>query len=312
MVKADLFAELLCVQSPAFDIRVEAETMEAELRQPCELLLHRQLHVMSGDAFMVGDCLVVDERALREIGGGNDDATGALAVRRAGHVMGCSGRLECGYGFDGDWRLRKKSEELRKFRLHLGNVVAEGFEDLLGRSRNVFRIRFEGGPEGGKVGEALFLGDSYHLGLDAVDFSETELVYLVWLHASGGPPVDIVFVAPLAVRQRGDSEGGTAFRGVHRAEKISEQLVSRDDVSVNGVSDLLGQALLVFRGDGRRILLCRQEKGVGVDDALTLDGEFLVLHAGVKDFAGLAEHSWNLTETGDVVLVVLDGVKRYG
>ena len=146
-------------------------------------------------------------------------------------------------------------------------------------------------------------------------------MYLVWLHASGGPAVDIVFVALLTVRQRGDSEGGTAFRGVHRAEKISEQLVRRDDLSVNGVSDLLGQALLVFRGDGRRILLCRQEKGVGVDDALTLDGELLqeesdghelVLHAGVKDFAGLAEHSWNLTETGDVVLVVLDGVKRYG
>src|SRR6266576_161257 len=86
--------------------------------------------------------------------------------------MGCSGGLEGGYGFDGDWRLRKKSEELRKFRLHLGNIVAKVFEDLLGRSRNVFRIRFEGGPEGGKVGEALFLGDSYHLGLDAVDLAD--------------------------------------------------------------------------------------------------------------------------------------------
>src|SRR5207245_10006760 len=102
-----------------------------------------------------------------------------------------------------------------------------------------------------------------------------ELSERVALHASGSPAVDVVFVALLGVRQRGDSEGGTAFGRVDRAEKISEQLVRRDDLSVNGVSDLLGHALLVFRGDGRRILLCRQEKGVGVDDALTLDGELL-------------------------------------
>src|SRR6266851_10429841 len=98
---------------------------------------------MSGNAFVVGDRLVVDQRALREVGGGNDDAARARAVRSAGHVVGCSGGLEGGYGFDGDWRLRKKSEELRKFRLHLSDVVAEVFEDQLGGSRNVFRIRFE-------------------------------------------------------------------------------------------------------------------------------------------------------------------------
>src|SRR4029077_246363 len=98
---------------------------------------------MSGNAFVKGDCLVVDQRALREIGGGDDDAAGSLAVRSAGHVVGCSGGLEGGYGFDGDGRLRKKSEELWKFRLHLGDVVARVFEDLLVGSRNVFRIRFE-------------------------------------------------------------------------------------------------------------------------------------------------------------------------
>ena len=40
LVEADLFAELLCVQSPPFDVRVEAEAVEAELGQPGELLLH--------------------------------------------------------------------------------------------------------------------------------------------------------------------------------------------------------------------------------------------------------------------------------
>src|ERR1700675_88736 len=98
---------------------------------------------MSGNAFVIGDRLIVDQRAFSEVGSGDDDAAGALAVRRAGNIVGCSGRLEGGYGFYGDWGLWKKSEELRKFRLHLGDVVAEVLENLLRGSRNVFRIRFE-------------------------------------------------------------------------------------------------------------------------------------------------------------------------
>src|ERR1700687_1238685 len=276
---------------------------------------------MSGDAFVVGDRLVVDQRALGEVGGCDDNAPGALAVRRAGNVVGCSGRLEGGYGLHGNWRLRKKSEELRKFRLHLGDVVAEVFENLLRGGWNVFGIRFQGGSKGSEVGKALFLGDSSHLGLDAVDLAQTELVYLVWLHASGSPAIDIVFVALLAVRQRGDREGSAAFGGVFRAEEGGQSLVGGDDVSVNGVSDLLGQALLVIEGDAFRILLCRQEKRVGVYDSLTLhgkllqkksDGHELILHAGAKDFGGLAEDARDLVETGDVVLVVLDGIERNG
>jgi len=40
------------------------------------------------------------------------------------------------------------------------------------------------------------------------------------------------------------------------------------------VGDLLCQALLDFDGIALGILFCRDEKGVGFDDALTLDGEF--------------------------------------
>src|ERR1019366_9164492 len=38
LVEADLFAELLCVQGPAFDVCVEAEAVDAELRQVGQLL----------------------------------------------------------------------------------------------------------------------------------------------------------------------------------------------------------------------------------------------------------------------------------
>src|ERR1022692_673049 len=98
---------------------------------------------MSGDAFVVRNGLVVDERAVREVGSGDDDSTGALAIRSAGNVVGRGSGLEGGYRFDGHRRLRKKGEELRKLRLHLRDVAAEIVEDLLGGRRNVFGIGFE-------------------------------------------------------------------------------------------------------------------------------------------------------------------------
>src|ERR1700691_691198 len=108
---------------------------------------------MSRNAFVVGDGLVVDQRAFGEVRSGNDDAAGALAVRGAGDVVSCGGGLKGGYGFNRDRRLWKQSEQLRKFRLHLGDVAAEIIEDLLGRGRYVFGIGFEGSPERGQIGE---------------------------------------------------------------------------------------------------------------------------------------------------------------
>src|SRR6266853_576266 len=102
---------------------------------------------MSGDAFVVSDGLVVDQRALSEVGGGDDDAAGSLAVGSAGDVVGGGGGLECGDGFDGHWRSGKQSEELREFGLHLGDVVAEVLEDLLGGGGDVFGIAFERGAK---------------------------------------------------------------------------------------------------------------------------------------------------------------------
>src|ERR1700675_2324074 len=135
---------------------------------------------------------------------------------------------------------------------------------------------------------------------------------LVRRYVGGGSTVNVVFVALLAVWQRGDGECSTALGRVFRAEKGGEGLVSRDDVGVDRVSDLLGQTLLVFNGDSRGILFCRKEKGVGVNDALTLhrkllqeksDGHELVFHPGAKDFGRLAEDAGDLVKTGNVVLV---------
>src|SRR5450759_181945 len=102
---------------------------------------------MSGDAFVVGDRLVVDQRAVREVGGRNDDAAWAFAVSSTGDVVRRSGGLKCRNGFDRYRRFWKKCEELRKLRLHLGDVATEIHQDLLRRSRDVLGIRLERGPE---------------------------------------------------------------------------------------------------------------------------------------------------------------------
>ena len=321
LVEANLFAKLLRVKGPAFDVSVEAETVQAELGQPGELLLDGKLHVMAGNAFVIGDGFVIDERAVREIGSGHDDAAGALAVRSAGNVVGCGRRLEGGYGLDRDRRLGQEGEELRKFGLHLGDVMAEVVENLVGGSGNVFGIGFERSAEGGEVGEAFFFGDDRHLGLDALDLAEAELVDFVGRHVRGGAAVDVVLVALLAVGQRGDGQSGAAVRRVFGAHESRERLVSGNDVGVDGVGDLLGQALLVFGGDAGGIFFCRQQERIGVDDALALHGNLfeeksngheVVFHAGAKDFGGLGEDARNLLQAGDVVLVVLDGIEGDG
>src|SRR5664279_5260777 len=98
---------------------------------------------MSGDAFVVGDRLVVDQGAIREIRSSDYDSAGAFAVRGAGDVVGGSGGLEGGDGFDGDGRFGKEGEELWKLRLHLGDVVAIIFEDLIRGGWCVLGIGFE-------------------------------------------------------------------------------------------------------------------------------------------------------------------------
>ncbi len=137
-----------------------------------------------------------------------------------------------------------------------GDVVAVIVEDLLGRGRNVFWIGFERGAERREIGEALFFRDDGHLRLDAIHLAETELMYLVRRHVGGGPRVDVVLVALLAVGQRGDREHSSAFGGVFRAEELSEVAIRREDLGVDGIGDLLGQALLVFGRNIRWVFFC--------------------------------------------------------
>src|SRR5262249_12688228 len=124
---------------------------------------------------------------------------GAFAVRRTGDVMSRGCGLKFGYGFHGDGRLRQESEELRKLRLHLGNVAAENAGGLFRGSGNVFCVGLEGLPEGIQVSEARLSRDHGHFGLDAIDLATSELVYRICCHASSGPSVNVISIALLTV-----------------------------------------------------------------------------------------------------------------
>ncbi len=140
-------------------------------------------------------------------------------------------------------------------------------------------------------------------------------------HVGGGSGIDVVLVALLPVCQRSDGERRATFWGVFGTEERGKCLVRGNDVGIDGVRDLPGQALLVFGRDACRIFLCREQKRISVDDSLTLHGKFLdeesdghefVFDSSAQDFGGLTEHAGNLAKPGDVVFIVLDRIKRDG
>src|ERR1035437_6488153 len=110
LVETYLFTQLLGVKRPSFDVRIKAETVQPEFRQARKLLLDGKLHVMSGNAFVIGDSLIIDQRALRKVRGRDHHAARPLAVGRPGYVMGCRSGLKCRNGFHGNRRLGQKSE----------------------------------------------------------------------------------------------------------------------------------------------------------------------------------------------------------
>src|SRR6185503_1390540 len=191
----------------------------------------------------------------------------------------------------------------RKLGLHLRNVAAEVVKNFFCRCGDVFWICLERSPVRSKVGKACLLGDDQHLGLDAFHFVKAKLMYFIGGHVRGSAAVNVILVALLPVRKRGDCKSGAALRRVFLADECREALISRDDISVDRIRDLLRQALLIFRGDAYRIFLCGKKKWICVDNALALHWNFLkkepdrhqlVFHSGTKDLRGLGEDARDL------------------
>ena len=98
-------------------------------------------------------------------------------------------------------RFGKQGEELRKFRLHLRDVVAEVVEDLLRGGRNVFGIGFERRAEEARSAKPSFLA----IAVISASMRSISRRPSWWIssgrHVRGGAGVDVVLVALLAVRR---------------------------------------------------------------------------------------------------------------
>ena len=103
LVEAYLLAELLGIEAPAFGVRRVSPVL-AELGQAGEGLLDGDLEVVTGNALMISNSLVINVAAVGGVGDGDGDAAGTFAVWGSALVVGGSGCLEGRDGLDGDWR----------------------------------------------------------------------------------------------------------------------------------------------------------------------------------------------------------------
>ena len=277
--------------------------------------------MVAGDAFVIGDGLVVDEGAVGVVRYAYGDAAGAAAVGCAGLIVGGDAGLIGGDGFDGDGAVGQDGEELRELGLHLRNVVAEGVEDLFFGLGGVLGVVLDGVAEGGEVFVAGLVGDVGHLGGDALDLVEADLMDLRGCEVGGGLVADGDLVAVLAVGEGGDADGGAAVGGVVVGDELGEGGEGGVDLGCDYLLDGGGEALTVGVGEAGGHLFDGVEEGLGGDDVVDLGGDFfedeargheVIFHAEAQDFGGLGEDAGDLVEAGYVVLVVLDGVEGDG
>jgi hypothetical protein len=80
LIEADVFAEALGVESPAFGVGGVVEVF-AEGGQAGQLLRDGDLQVMAGQAFVVGDRFDGGERAVLEVVGVDEDGAGTASHR---------------------------------------------------------------------------------------------------------------------------------------------------------------------------------------------------------------------------------------
>ena len=186
--------------------------MLAELRQAGEGLLNGDLQVVTGNALVIGNGLIVDVAAVGGVGNGNGDAAGTFAVGRSALVVGGSGGLEWRDGLDCDRGLGKQVKELRQVRFHLVDVLAEVIDDGLSGNGLVFGIVFDVVSEAAEVIIAVGLGEGRHLCGDAVDFLQADLVDLGGGEVGGGEAAEGGLVAALSAAERVDGERGARCR----------------------------------------------------------------------------------------------------
>src|SRR5207302_7854889 len=135
LVEAHVLAEALGIERPPFHVRVVAGLL-AKGGKSGQSLGDRNLHVMAGDAFVIGSGLAGDQRTVLVVASVDHHSSAARAIGGAGYVFG-GGRVVPAEFFDGlDIELGgwEQAEELGKLGRHVGDVAPVGLENLLAGS----------------------------------------------------------------------------------------------------------------------------------------------------------------------------------
>src|SRR5208283_3765115 len=276
---------------------------------------------MAGDTFMVGLRLVAQQFSMRIVGGSNDDASWPGSIRGAENVVseivGLGGRRS----FDSQRGFREHSEEFRQAWLHLADVAAEILYDLIRRFRYVFRIAIERGTKAAQAFVARFESKIGEQTASSFDLSKPERVNLRRRHICGGLLSNCLLVPSSTVRQAVQSDCGPAARSVVLCDEIREMVIRGEHLRIDCLLDLFRQALLVLGRDGSGKLLRRGQERIFGNSSFALSWYLLeqnpdrhqsVFFSLAQYFDCLLESTGDLVETGNVIFVMLHGIKRYG
>ena len=135
--------------------------------------------------------------------------------------------------------LGQEVEELRQVRLHLGDVLAEVFDDGFSGDGLILGVVFDVVAEAGEVLVAVGFGQGGHLSGDAVNLLQADLVDLSGSEVSGGEAAESGLVAALAAAEGVDGERGAGIGDVVRGDEGCELLVGGKDLVVDGGGDLV-------------------------------------------------------------------------
>src|SRR2546430_2721809 len=125
-------------------------------------------------------------------------------------------------------------------------------EDLLLVCRPPFRIVVHRFAKARQILVALALGQLGHLGGDARDFIQPNLMDVSWRSVDGGHCFHRFDIALFPVSETFDRQLGPALWTVFGAQELGEFLICRKDIVINCFCDLVGETFLVCVGKFRR------------------------------------------------------------
>src|SRR5271168_2748270 len=126
--------------------------------------------------------------------------------------------------------------------LHLGDVLAEVFDDGFSGDGLILWVVFDVVAEGGEVFVAVGLGQNSHLLGDAMDLIQADLMDPGGRQVSGSKAAKSSLISTPAAAKGVDGQRGSGVRDIVCFDEGGELPVGRKDLVVDGGGDLFGEA----------------------------------------------------------------------